>query len=443
MDNTVYWIWLSLSVVPGSNLAGKLIGAFGSPEAIYEAERNDFLSLPFSVGDGMGMLCSKDLTAAEKTWEYCLKYGIGIAPMGSAYYPARLGNISTRPAVLYYAGGAIDFDDTVFVSIVGTRRCTEYGASAARKIASETVSKGAVIVSGMAKGIDRSAMEAALASGGKTVAVLGSGVDVVYPSECRELYDRICRGGGIVFSEFAPGSPPSGWHFPIRNRIISALSDAVVVVEASSRSGALITAEYAMRQNKPLLAVPGRITDEQSRGPNRLLEIGASACVAGEDVFAAIKRSKTTLYAPIKPSSQQKAQEAQPSPPRSSEAPRGFTPPGFAEGGSDVRIVLRTSGPSRAPEYGDAKKLDAKLETFASAERSKPSTLQNAGELLGLGENERKLYLYLTSDRIAGESVYIDDIDCGLEAKDLLSAVTVLEINGLLEQAGIGKVRAI
>ncbi|MDD6578468.1 MAG: DNA-processing protein DprA [Lachnospiraceae bacterium] len=189
-------------------------------------------------------------------------------------YPKRLREVIDHPYGLYYRGRLVN-PEARAASIVGARRCSAYGYSTAKEIGYLLGRTGFTVVSGMARGIDSAGQEGCLEAGGRTVAVLGSGVDVIYPPENKNLYQRILEQG-CVLSEFAPGTPPIGKHFPQRNRIISGLSDHVIVVEARIRSGSLITAQMACQQNRNLLVVPGRINDPMSQGTNHLIEMGAT-----------------------------------------------------------------------------------------------------------------------------------------------------------------------
>ncbi|MGB9825354.1 MAG: DNA-processing protein DprA, partial [Desulfofundulus sp.] len=171
-----------------------------------------------------------------------------------------------------------------FVAIVGSRRATPYGVTVAENLGGELALAGVTVVSGMARGIDSAAHRGALAAGGRTVAVLGCGVDVVYPRENKRLMEGIIEAGAVI-SEFPPGSPPEAWHFPVRNRIISGLSRATVVVEAAGKSGALITADLALDQGRDVMAVPGPVTSRQSRGSNQLIKQGARLVESAEDVL--------------------------------------------------------------------------------------------------------------------------------------------------------------
>jgi DNA processing protein len=206
--------------------------------------------------------------------------------LGGAEYPPHLTTVAAAPETLYVRGRIRD-EDTLAVAIVGSRRATSYGLDVAERLAAELAARGITVVSGLARGIDSAAHLGALAAGGRTIAVLGSGVDVVYPSENRRLAERIAEHGAVV-SQFAPGTRPLPYHFPERNRVIAGLSLAVVVVEAAERSGSLITAGFAADLGREVMAVPGRVTSAESRGTHRLIQDGAALVQDGEDVIAAL-----------------------------------------------------------------------------------------------------------------------------------------------------------
>jgi len=203
-----------------------------------------------------------------------------------AEYPARLREVPTAPATLHVRGGLADAD-ALAVAIVGSRRATSYGLDVAELLAADLAARGVTIVSGLARGIDAAAHRGALRVGGRTIALLGSGVDVIYPPENRELAARIVERGALV-SQFPAGTPPLPQNFPMRNAVIAAMSLAVVVVEAAERSGSLITARVAAELGREVLAVPGRITAPESRGANRLIQDGAALTMGWEDVVAAL-----------------------------------------------------------------------------------------------------------------------------------------------------------
>ncbi len=203
-----------------------------------------------------------------------------------AQYPSRLAEIPEAPATLHVRGSLVDAD-ALAVAIVGSRRATPYGLEVAEMLAADLAARGVTIVSGLARGIDSAAHRGALRVGGRTLAVLGSGVDVIYPPENRRLAGEIAARGALL-SQFAPGTPPLPQNFPTRNQVIAAMSLAVVVVEAAEKSGSLITARLAAELGREVLAVPGRITAAESRGANRLIQDGAHVAMGWDDVVAVL-----------------------------------------------------------------------------------------------------------------------------------------------------------
>lgn len=207
--------------------------------------------------------------------------------VGDRDYPEKLMPYRDRPEVLFYKGRLPDKDKPI-VAMVGARACSNYGRTMAKKIAGDLAYNNVQIISGMARGIDTYSQLGAVEAGGATFAVLGCGVDICYPTENIELYENIIKTGGII-SEYPPGDKPLAWHFPMRNRIISGLSDKVVVVEAKEKSGSLITVEWALEQGKDVMAVPGRVDDKLSEGCNRLIRSGAGLVRNAKDVLEELK----------------------------------------------------------------------------------------------------------------------------------------------------------
>jgi DNA processing protein len=267
--------WLALTRVEGLGVrsAQKLVDHFGSPEAIYSA------SLSALESCGVGRRVAENLRAGAGSSEAELeltaaeKLGCHVVAFGSPAYPPLLKQIADPPLVLYVRGDVTQLARHA-VAVVGTRRPTAYGSSVAHRLASDLAGRGLVIVSGLARGVDSAAHRGALEAKGKTVAVLGCGVDVVYPRENKSLAGQIAEAGALV-SEFPLGTSPQPENFPIRNRIISGLSLGVLIVEAAEYSGSLITARLASEQDREVYAVPGNITSAQSFGPNLLIKQGA------------------------------------------------------------------------------------------------------------------------------------------------------------------------
>lgn len=205
--------------------------------------------------------------------------------IGDASYPQKLSTIENAPDLLFVRG-ILPPQDAPAIAIVGSRRCTRYGSTQARRLARELAEKGVTIVSGLARGIDTAAHLGALDAGGKTIAVLGCGLSVCYPPENKELIQRICDSGGAVISELAPDAPPFPHHFPVRNRIISGLSDGVLLIEAQEKSGTHSTIHYALNQGREVFALPGNVDAPGSELPLKILKEGAGICTCGQDILS-------------------------------------------------------------------------------------------------------------------------------------------------------------
>ncbi|MBQ9459138.1 MAG: DNA-processing protein DprA [Oscillospiraceae bacterium] len=278
MAGTKYWVWLSECKGLSTSARLRLLEHFGSPEAIYYADEEDYLHVEGMTKKLAALLADKSTAATDAILGECERLGVRILTMQDADYPMRLRNIFEPPCLLYIRGRLPEIDEEAAIAMVGTRSATPYGLETAETLAYSMAKQGALIVSGAASGIDSAAHRGALRAGGKTVAVLGCGVDVVYPAENGQLYRDIAATGALV-SEYPPGTGAIGSHFPVRNRIISGLCLATVVVEAPERSGALITARTALEQGRDVYAVPGAINAPASKGCNRMIADGAAALV--------------------------------------------------------------------------------------------------------------------------------------------------------------------
>lgn len=279
-----YWVWLT--ALPGLTNRSRwlLLAHFRSPEEIYYAEPEQLHLVEGITSAQSALLEDKSLHRAEEILAQCAEKEIFILTVQDAAYPSRLRNIYDAPILLYGKGAMPLFDEEAAIAVVGTRKCSPYGIHCAEMLGYEMAKQGALVVSGLAKGIDAAALKGALRAGGFTAAVLGCGVDVIYPPENRRLYEDIAATG-VLLSEYPPGSTPDGWHFPERNRIMSGLSVAAVVVEAPEKSGALITANTALEQGREVFAVPGPIDSVFSAGCNRLIREGAGLVTGGWDVL--------------------------------------------------------------------------------------------------------------------------------------------------------------
>ena len=284
MDNMIYWIWLSLCCSPSGSTFGKLIKEFEGAKEIYQADDKRISSIVGYRNSDRTALEDKSLDKAQEIYEFCRKHRVGLLCYGDEKYPRSLREIESPPVLLYYRGILPDFNNIFAVSAVGTRALSDYGRKNAFLISYDLATAGATIVSGMAMGIDGVAMAGAIAAGGRTIAVIGSGIDVCYPPQHLRLAREIVKCG-CVMTEFAPGTPPARYNFPKRNRIISGLSAATLVFEGAEKSGALITARYAKEQGRAVYALPGNVGSKTSQLSNLLLKNGAKICTSADDIL--------------------------------------------------------------------------------------------------------------------------------------------------------------
>ena len=279
-----YWVWLSELKGLRNQTKLALLRRFGDPESIFYADPDELMLTEGADPGQLKLLENHDLAPADKILADCQRLDIQLLTFSDAAYPGRLKNIYDPPALLYYKGKLPLLDDLLSVAVVGTRDCTPYGVTCAEKLGFGLASGGAVVVSGLAKGIDAAATRGALRAGGVTIGVTGNGLDVHYPYESRYLYEDVAASG-VLFSEYPPGTEPAPGHFPVRNRILSGLSLAALVVEAPERSGALITAMTALEQGRDVFAVPGPIDAPTSVGCNRLIRDGAGLVTDASDIL--------------------------------------------------------------------------------------------------------------------------------------------------------------
>ncbi len=279
-----YWVWLSELKGLRNQTRLALLRRFGDPESIFYADADELLLTDGVERSQLKLLENHDLAPADRILADCQRLDIRLLTLSDAAYPGRLKNIYDPPALLYCKGRLPLLDDFLCVAVVGTRDCTPYGVACAEKLGFGLASGGAAVVSGLAKGIDAAAIRGALRAGGVTVGVVGNGLDVYYPYESRYLYEDVASAG-ILLSEYPPGTEPASGHFPVRNRIISGLSLAALVVEAPEKSGALITAATALEQGRDVFAVPGPIDAPASVGCNCLIRDGAGLVSDASDIL--------------------------------------------------------------------------------------------------------------------------------------------------------------
>jgi DNA processing protein len=276
--------WLALRFVPGlgNRVALRLVNAVGSATGVFHASATELEALGVASHVVRNLATGTVFEQAIKEADQARQQGASLITLRDEAFPAPLREIFDPPLMLYYRGDLTLLQQPA-LAIVGSRRPTAYGRAMTQRLANDLAARGLTIVSGMARGIDSAAHQGALEAGGKTVAVLGSGIDVVYPAENKKLYEQIAAKG-LLLSEFPLGAFPAPQNFPIRNRIISGLALGVLVVEAAQYSGSLITARLAMEQNREVFAVPGSITNKNSWGPHILIKQGAKLVQDWQDV---------------------------------------------------------------------------------------------------------------------------------------------------------------
>ncbi len=279
-----YWLWLTNLRGLSNQTRLALLRHFGTPEDIYYADEGEILLTEGITRQQAALLADHDLTAANRILADCQRLNISLLTLQDAAYPSRLKNIYDPPCLLYYKGRMPAFDEEAAIAVVGTRDCTPYGVACAEKLSYGMASGGALIVTGLAAGVDSAAARGALRAGGIVAGVVGNGLDVPYPYENRYLYEDVAAAG-VLISEYPPGTRPAASHFPVRNRILSGLALATLVVEAPERSGALITANTALEQGRDVFAVPGPIDAENSVGCNRLIRDGAGLVSEAWDIL--------------------------------------------------------------------------------------------------------------------------------------------------------------
>lgn len=388
----LHWIWLSQR--PGLNQQTKLtlIERFHDPEDIYN--QTEFHDCDGLGNEALASLQDKDLSDAEKVLEQCAKKRIHIVTWNDRSYPALLRGVADPPVLLYYKGMLPHWPDRALIGVVGTRKASAYGLHAAKDIAGQLARCGGIVVTGMALGVDAMAAAGALDNGGTVVGVLGCGADRIYPASNRELFYKVLDNGGCLLSEYPPGTPPNHWQFPRRNRIISGISAGVLVVEAPEKSGALITARYALEQGRDVFAVPGNLGVAGCAGSNGLLRDGAAFVTCGWDILSTYaERYRDTVH------------------PDDTLQPVKMGCP------EEPETVEETGKFSSSIPKSDKKAVDNTPASPYSCECTPPLSAQEQAVLSQLGSRQR-----LIDDVIA---------DTGLPSGTALAALTMLELKGL------------
>jgi DNA processing protein len=286
MEDKRFWLGFNLVRGIGAVRLRALIEHFGTAEAAWKGNPDDLRAAGLGAKTVARLVAVRNDVDIDVLWQKAEALGASVLTSDDPAYPPRLKEIEQPPPVLFVRGDWQP-EDEMAVAIVGTRRVTAYGRQVTEELAAHLAANGITIISGLARGVDEIAHTAALATGGRTAAVLGSGVDRIYPPENRGLAEKIMKSGAII-SDYPIGTAPEGTNFPPRNRIISGLSMATIVVEAGETSGALITAEFAAEQGRDVFAVPGNILAPQSKGTNRLIQNGALPLLSPDDVLQAL-----------------------------------------------------------------------------------------------------------------------------------------------------------
>ncbi len=431
----LFWVWLAEAMGAASGEFFPLIELYQNPYDIFLAEESELERIPFLSERSRAVLADKSLAHATDVLALCERHGIDIVTYGDEAYPKGLREIPRPPVLLYCIGTLPDFHTALGVGMVGTRRMSAYGMKSAYKIGYELADAGAVVVSGMAAGIDGVCAAAALKAGGTTVAVLGCGLDTVYPKHHEPLFREICKRGAVI-SEYPPGTAPRHYHFPVRNRLISGMTEATVVVEAGLGSGSLITAREAVTQGKPVFAVPANVGSEGAEGTNGLLRDGARLAAEAGDILEVFRFAFSST---LKPDN------------LSTAAERSGLDQAYLASMGVIELVPKaeSAGEAKFTLPAKAKRAAAKApRTRTEREVPKPAPVKAAADpdataqpqrqnqtpdaVLGsLSRLQREILSQIPDDRAVST-----DALSGLDASfgDIIAALTMLEILGLLQK---------
>lgn len=392
MNGAVPWIRLQSALGAGAALS-EIIEYFGSAKALFDAGKTEWRMSPVLVPRQIEKLCESTEAQANEVLATCKMNGWQVVPYDDPHYPERLRSIFNPPAVLYVDGELPDIDNSIVIGIVGTRRASDYAVKAADVMSRGIAERGAIVASGGALGVDTAAHNGAMLAGGKTIAVLGCGLGTKYLMENKPLRDAVVKNGALI-TEFQPFTPASKYTFPIRNRIISGISLGVLVVEASVKSGSLITANYALEQGRDVFALPCSILDPAFAGTNKLIDDGAIVATKPLDLLYPYAEEYGVKIDEVK----------------------------------SVGKIMRETGDKSANVYGKAR--DISFDNLQAGRKRREARQKAAAELSGktkavfnaLGEE------YQSADEISRAA--------GLSIGEALTALTALEIAGLAASAG-------
>jgi DNA processing protein len=308
-EQALHWMALALTPGLGPTRSRRLVEHFGNVAAVFHASLTELEATGLLAVSAQALGTGKSIELAQEELAKAATAGVHVLSLDDAAYPQRLKEIYDPPLVLYVRGDR-NLLSQPGIAVVGTRHPTPYGSGMAERLAIDLSAHGLVILSGMARGVDTAAHRGAIAAKGKTIAVFGTGVDVLYPKENSRLSEQILGLGGALISEFALGTFAAPQNFPIRNRIISGMSMGVLVVEAAEYSGTRITARCALEQNRDVYAVPGNVTNKNSWGPNTLIKQGAKLVATWEDVWEELPEHVRLALTPAGPDESQKEETA-------------------------------------------------------------------------------------------------------------------------------------
>ncbi|MCO5191974.1 MAG: DNA-processing protein DprA [Anaerolineae bacterium] len=309
MSDAKYWLGFNLVSGIGPAKMQALLDRFDDLEQAWNANVGALYALGIDKRTLENLVAAREALDLDAELARIERAGLRLLTWQSADYPRYLREVPMAPPVLYMRGELLSADEWA-IAVVGTRRLTAYGRQVARELTLGLARSGITVISGLARGIDSLAHKTAIEAGGRTIAVLGSGLNQIYPPENRRLAEQIVAGHGALISEYALDTPPDARNFPPRNRIISGLSLGTIVVEAGERSGALITASFALEQNREVFAVPGPVTSKASKGTNRLIQEGAKLVTSIEDVLEELNLTQATQQQAVQLFMPESAEEA-------------------------------------------------------------------------------------------------------------------------------------
>ena len=424
-NDSLYWIWLADKCGPASREFAHLIGMFENPFEIYRLDTEEIGAIDGISERLKNALSSKSLEYAYSVLKYCKKCGVQIIAYSDEKYPSKLKTLEDPPVLLYCLGELPNLDRRVSVGIVGTRKMSAYGAQSAYKISYELAAANLCIISGMALGIDSIAACGALDARGDTIAVLGCGIDIVYPKAHAKL-KKIIENHGAVITEYPLGEAPHGKNFPKRNRLISGLSNGVFVLEGSVTSGAMITARHANSQGRDIFALPGNVDESNSEGPNELIKNGANMVTSSDDIilYYDFLHHDVINYRGLKGA-------------RSSS---DFDVKRLSRYGvsADVCYVAPTPAASSETPVPTEKKQEAKREekshdkdSAADQTVERSSASDNSAEVLeGLDTVTKRVFSLMPIDRAVSPDEFTS---AGVGIAEAITALTMLELYGLAE----------